>query len=229
MTNTPWLSRHQLPAFKRLNLQFDMYLLRQDFISFKEGKDFDAYDGEYKALFENNTGFDTVNNMSARDTKLRYNTMPLTTFDEDFDLAKREELSGSFWDRKVVQNTPASDERYYRKLAQGMPSYTRQVLETFKPYLHRTRYANLRAGQRIDEHVDYDTRYSVRLHMAIETNEGCTNSWRMPDGTIETCHIPADGSVWFVNQGIPHWAANAGDRDRVHLIMSVDSQAVLDL
>ena len=226
---TTWLNRHQLPPYKKLSITFDHVRLLEEFNLFQSGKDFNAYDGEYKALFNNNTGINAVNNMSNSDTKLRYNTMPLTVFDSEFDLSQRQEHSNSLWDKKVVRNDPASDERFYRKIVQDIPSYTKSVLAAFSPHIHRTRFANLSAHQRIDEHVDYDTKYSVRLHIAIATNDRCTNSWRMPDGTISTVHIPADGSVWFVNQGIPHWAVNDSDTDRVHLIMSVDSQAVLDM
>lgn len=228
MTNT-WLNRHQLPPYKKLSIKFDHSRLLEEFQFFQSNKNFDAYDGEYKSLFSNNTGTEKVNNMSNRDTKSRYNTMPLTIFDDSFNLSKRTELSNSFWDKKVVNNDPQSDERFYRKIVHDIPSYTSEVLAAFHPHLHRTRFAKLSAGQRIDEHVDYDTRYSVRLHIAIITNDGCTNSWRMPDGSVSTVHMPADGSVWFVNQGIPHWATNDCDTDRIHLIMSVDSQSVLEM
>jgi quercetin dioxygenase-like cupin family protein len=47
-------------------------------------------------------------------------------------------------------------------------------------------------------------------------------------GNPDERHFPTDGSVWFINPGVKHWATNDGDAERVHLILSVDSQDILD-
>lgn len=39
--------------------------------------------------------------------------------------------------------------------------------------------------------------------------------------------MPADGHVWFVNPGVKHFAVNHGSTERVHLIISADSQSLL--
>ena len=41
-------------------------------------------------------------------------------------------------------------------------------------------------------------------------------------------HFPADGTVWFINPGVKHWAKNDGEEERIHLIVSVDSQEILN-
>lgn len=230
MTNM-WLNKNQLPAYKKLKIRFDPDRLLEDLRYLMKERSFNAYDNEYKDLFHGNTlddGKANLHNQNYSNIKDQFNTLPLTVFDEDFDLSKRVELSNSIWDRKVAKNNPKFDERFYRKLVDGIPEHTASVIETFSPYVHRTRYTKLKSGQRISEHVDYDTKYSVRLMMAIDTNDKCSNHWRMPDGTIESVHLPADGTIWFINQGIPHWAINDGDTDRVHIVLSVDSQKVLD-
>lgn len=229
MANT-WLDKNQLPPFKRLKITFDADRLRDELHMLMQLRGFDAYDNEYKELFHGNatTDPDKARNRNMVAIKDQFNTLPLTVFDDDFDLSKREEMSNSIWDRRIAKNNVKLDERFYRKPIDGIPEHTASVMKAFAPFVHRTRYTKLDAGQRIDEHVDYDTKYSVRLMMAIETNDSCTNSWRMADGSVQTVHIPADGSIWFINQGLPHWAANDGDNDRVHLILSVDSQQVLD-
>jgi Aspartyl/Asparaginyl beta-hydroxylase len=230
MTNT-WLDKNQLPPFKRLKIQFDPIKLRDELQHLMSDRGFDAYDNEYKELFHGNASSDTerAHNKNMVNIKDQFNTLPLTVFDEDFDLSQRVEMSNSIWDRRVAKNSTKLDERFYRKPVDGIPEHTASVMAAFAPFVHRTRYTKLNSGQSISEHVDYDTKYSVRLMMAIDTNDKCLNSWRMPDGRIETVHIPADGSIWFINQGLPHWADNPGDSDRVHLILSVDSQSVLDM
>jgi hypothetical protein len=80
----------------------------------------------------------------------------------------------------------------------------------------------------IKPHIDYDTIYGVRLHIAIETNELCFNGGWDENGKEFKFHIPADGHVWFINTGVKHFAANNGDTPRIHLVMSVDSQAILN-
>ena len=40
--------------------------------------------------------------------------------------------------------------------------------------------------------------------------------------------FPADGTVWFINPGVKHWAKNDGEEERIHLIVSVDSQEILN-
>ena len=230
MTNT-WLDKNQLPPFKRLNIKFDPIKLKDELDTLMHLRGFDAYDKEYKELFHGNSSTDPerAQNKNMTSIKDQFNTLPLTVFDDDFDLSKRVEMSNSIWDRRVAKNNTKLDERFYRKPVEGIPEHTASVMRAFEPFVHRTRYTRLCAGQRIDEHVDYDTKYSVRLMMAIDTNDQCTNSWRMPDGSIETCHLPADGSIWFINQGLPHWAINDGTTDRIHLILSVDSQSVLEI
>jgi hypothetical protein len=37
-------------------------------------------------------------------------------------------------------------------------------------------------------------------------------------------HLPADGGVWFLNQGYEHWVKNDSDVDRVHLVVVVTGQ-----
>jgi hypothetical protein len=229
MTST-WLDKNQLPPFKRLKIQFDPVKLRDELAYLTNTRDFNAYDNEYKELFHGNASADNdhAHNKNKVSIKEQFNTLPLTVFDENFDLSQRTEMSNSIWDRRVAKNNTKLDERFYRKPVDGIPSHTASVMKSFAPYVHRTRYTKLCAGHRIDEHVDYDTKYSVRLMMAIDTNDQCINGWRMPNGETELVHIPADGSIWFINQGIPHWAINNGQTDRVHLILSVDSQRVLD-
>ena len=41
---------------------------------------------------------------------------------------------------------------------------------------------------------------------------------------IQKMHMPADGSVYFLNTGMTHWAENNGDNGRIHLVISLNGQ-----
>lgn len=98
--------------------------------------------------------------------------------------------------------------------------YLSQVLaEWSKLMLHpcRVRIVYLKPGANLAWHQDTpDSIYSVRLHAAIETNEGC-----LFESKDESVHMPADGSVWFVQVNRVHRVQNLGTTERVHLMANV--------
>ena len=134
--------------------------------------------------------------------------------------------SGTRWDSRVAKRDERADERWYRKLQDDTPEYFKYVFQRI-PGAHRTRFARLAARSSVKPHIDYDTTYSIRLHIAIHTNADCVNGGEDMVGTKIEQHIPADGSVWFVNPGMKHWAHNLGKTPRDHLIVSVDGQDLL--
>ena len=80
--------------------------------------------------------------------KTSYQQLSLTEFDDTYELSKRTELSGSAWDTRVEKRDPKADERWYGKVKDDVPSYLREVLDTFKG-AHRTRFAYLAANSEI--------------------------------------------------------------------------------
>jgi len=97
----------------------------------------------------------------------------------------------------------------------------------FDGKIHRTRFAKLAPHSSVKPHIDYDTLYGVRLHIAFETNDDCVNGGWDKNGLQTKVNIPADGSIWFVNPGVKHYAINDGATERNHLILSLDSQECL--
>ena len=73
-------------------------------------------------------------------------------------------------------------------------------------------------------HMDYNTSYSVRYHIPIQTNPWSYIGIQRKNELPEVKHLPADGGVWFINQGWKHSAWNLGQTDRIHLIVSVMGQ-----
>ena len=232
-----WKSRHELPVIKKLDYQFDIEKLKLELNEFAKEKVWDGLGSDYAHMCETHTKLpkmffkeeelDGVDHVCDLDWEASsYQQLSLTEFDKDYDLSKRIEKSGSRWDKRIAKKDPKADERWYGKIKDDVPPYLREVLNTF-PGAHRTRFANLAPKSEVKPHIDYDTLYGIRLHIALNTNDECFNGGWDKDGNEISYHIPADGSVWFVNPGVKHYAKNNGNTPRNHLIISMDSQEIL--
>ena len=239
MTDTKWKGRYSLPVIAKLDYQFDIVRLKEELAQFAGDKIWDGLGSDYAHMCETHTKLpkmffkkeelDAVDSVCELDWEhTSYQQLSLTEFDEDYDLSQRTEKSGSAWDTRVAKHDPKADERWYRKIKDDVPAYLTEILQSF-PGVHRTRFAKLAAHSTVKPHIDYDTLYGVRLHIALDTNDECFNGGWTEDGEEVKFHIPADGSVWFINPGVKHYAVNSGDTARNHLIISMDSQEVLDV
>lgn len=86
---------------------------------------------------------------------------------------------------------------------------------------YRARLMQMEAeGEEMPFHTDA-ARETWRLHIPITTNPDSLFEWQRSDGTIESVHLPADGSAWLVRVDVNHRAINRskGDSSRVHLLM----------
>ena len=232
-----WKKRYELPVLKRLpDYQFDPVLLVEAYKEYTSNKSWDGLGNEYAHMCETYTKLpkmffekkelENVNDISEIDwEEASYQQISLVDFDETFSLEKRTEHSGTRWDNTIPKNNPKADERFFRRRHENLPEYFHHVLDTIgKSVAHRTRFAKLKANSSIKPHIDYNTEYSVRLHIPIITNDKCSFGGVDGTGNIIESHMPADGSVWYINPGVKHWAKNKGNQDRIHMIISVDSQ-----
>lgn len=92
----------------------------------------------------------------------------------------------------------------------------------FRPY--RVRIMSLtNEGAAMPFHVDAK-KETWRLHIPITTNENCFFEWERGDGSIESVHLPADGSAWLVRVDVRHRAVNFSNQasERVHLLMGLN-------
>ncbi|GAB1584236.1 hypothetical protein [Phyllobacterium phragmitis] len=90
-----------------------------------------------------------------------------------------------------------------------------------KPY--RARIMQLESeGDEMPWHTDAD-REAWRLHVPIITNPNSFFEWQRADGSIESVHLPADGSAWLVRVDVMHRAVNRSKEpaNRVHLLMGL--------
>jgi hypothetical protein len=236
--NTKWKNRFELPVIKKLNIEFDIDRLKLELEQFSKNKIWDGLGSEYASLCENHT---KLPKMFFKDAELEnitcisdlnwpdasYQQLSLTEFDNTFNLDQRTEKSNTAWDDRIAKHNYEADERWFKKIKSDVPPYMKEILEQFDGKAHRARFANLSAKSSVKPHIDYDTTYGIRLHIAVNTNDQCYNGGWDKDGNEIKFHIPADGSVWFINPGVKHYAINNGDSDRNHLIISVDSQLIL--
>lgn len=237
--STTWKGRFELPVIRRLDLRFDVERLRAELNEYQQDKVWDGLGSDYASLCETHTklpkmffkeeeleGVDCVCDLDWE--KSSYQQLSITEFDDTYSLDQRTEKSGSVWDTRIAKHKSDADERWFRKVKEDVPSYMREILDHFGGKAHRARFANLASNSRVKPHIDYDTLYGIRLHIALTTNDQCYNGGWDKDGNEVKFHIPADGSVWLVNPGVKHYAVNDGNTDRNHLIISLDSQSILD-
>lgn len=78
-------------------------------------------------------------------------------------------------------------------------------------------------GEEMPFHRDAD-KETWRLHIPIRTNPDSFFEWRRKDGSVESVHLPADGSAYLVRVDLEHRAVNRSSDpvDRVHLLMGVN-------
>ena len=91
----------------------------------------------------------------------------------------------------------------------------------------RVRLAVLMPGMTIQRHRDYDPSYICRYHLPLITNDQVEFGMAI-DGVDTQFAMPADGSIYFFNSGLPHWVTNNGTESRLHLIVDTNGQLDLD-
>jgi hypothetical protein len=93
------------------------------------------------------------------------------------------------------------------------------VLAQFQCNLQCVRFLRLAAGSTIREHRDYDLGYDegrIRLHIPIITNP-------QVEFFLDAHRVDMnEGECWYLDLSLPHWVANRGPTDRVHLVIDCE-------
>lgn len=122
--------------------------------------------------------------------------------------------------------SPIADEKLYDKRNKYCKGYVAEVMDMLEEHIGhvaRSRYAVLKAGEEIKPHLDINTDKAIRIHIPLITHEDVKIGVKGKKATHEI-HMPADGGVWFMNQGYSHWVKNDSNLDRVHLVFVVTGQ-----
>jgi len=235
---TTLLDRKQLPGFLKLPYRFDMDKLLTAFEKFNDPNlynDLDASnpDSAYGDFYNSKTKLDHLKKFAdtsedvAQGSKF-YRQLSLTEFDGERPERKLDNDNSVTTYRKSTKvGDPAyqavMDERRYTRRKDICTGYWNDVLDTFKAPVTRTRFAYMAPGHSIKPHIDYNTTYSIRVHIPIITNQDAVMCVKDKIG-VSRIHMPADGSVYFLNTGLTHWAENNGNEGRTHLVISLNGQ-----
>jgi hypothetical protein len=112
-----------------------------------------------------------------------------------------------------------------------------EVRELLKPYgnkIHRVRFMRLKPGggelERHTDQVDPDSGGSMgklaRIHFSIKTNDDVKFTVWDTKGNPQTIHM-ATGECWFLDTRKPHMAINAGNEERIHLVVDIETEKEL--
>lgn len=118
---------------------------------------------------------------------------------------------------------PAFDERNYTKPTEHMSGYIQDFCDSFESDACRSAVVSLLPGKFISPHFDIGPEFITRLQIPIVTNEKAVIGVKTAGGWNEY-HLPADGSIFFINAGWEHWAINGGDEIRYQLRVCLMSQ-----
>lgn len=230
------LDRKQLPAFIKLPYQFDMNKILEAFEPFRN------VDG-YQDLNYNNPDAAYLHLGKEKEFHLNkfihdnevgkgfsdfYRQLSLTEYNENSQDIEPNGKGIATYKASSIKSSknynPILDERNYTTRKDICTGYWNDILDTFKAPITRTRFAFLAPKHQIKPHIDYNTTYSIRVHIPIITNPDSYLCAYDYDGNIIKQHCPADGGVWFLNTGMKHWAENNGSEGRIHLIISLNGQ-----
>lgn len=206
--------RKELPPYALMPYKFDIEKIRKELIHMpNKVRDHISNTCDIPAHLNTDT-VDGAYSSHAFDT---YHMIPLTEYDE--------KNTEEFDDYKTVKN-PMKDERRYTKVLDWVKdTYLEEVLNTFKGQVTRTHMRRMNPGGYIKYHYDYNTKYSIRFHIPLTTNEGALFRFKLnPKDEEQVLHMPADGSCYFFNAGYLHQAENNGTTDRDHLVLAVHGQ-----
>lgn len=237
------LTREHLPLFKVLPrkpidiLELQSQIKQYGFDDYSKYVDLDAK-GEYMHLCNqyNETHTRFINDEEALKARGQYDgqmyrQLALTKFDHvtypnvNFTEAitdKRKAIRAATT-RTSPNYLPQLDERNYCIPNENAKGMLLDILNSFKAKFTRVRLAVLMPGFEGKPHIDYNTDYSIRVHIPIFTSEKATFSYMTERGTT-TEHMPADGRMWYVNTGYTHFVSNTGSAPRLHIVVNLESQ-----
>jgi len=239
--------KRDLPLVGKLNFTFDVEKLTEELSKFIEFNSLISYNetGKDKASNENNYNLKNKNkNLFINNYKEIYKLYAVVGFqslsDEAVLLAettdiKMEDLSP--YDRARGMRLTASryyhphyDERNYTKPTEYYKGYFKTVLESFSDEVCRSGTVCLHPDKFLSPHFDIGPEYVVRLHIPIITNELSILGLRSKtDKNLwEIYHLPADGSIYFINSGYEHFAINEGVNSRYHIRVCLNGQQSIE-
>lgn len=131
------------------------------------------------------------------------------------------DASGSLYDKKT--NSFTGSEYDFTEWNPHLPTYTRSIIEYLendqRVKIGRARFMLLPSRKGLSIHRDFEKRY----HLVIKTNPSALFGIAENSGPVKAVcyHIPADGHFYEVDTTKDHFVYNAGDDDRIHLVLNI--------
>jgi|TARA_R110000744_G_scaffold371841_1_gene483086 hypothetical protein len=190
-------NRHELPNFKKIHVKVDV------------DKILKIYNDNIKNLEDEKDHISTVFGTQYVSSN-NYDQYLVTEYDDKSDSEEEKDLT---------------NEKKYTKLSDWVKgTYIEEVLNMFESPFTRSRFCVIKPGGFILPHMDYNTNYSVRYQIPIQSNDWSFMGMQRKGENPEIKNFTADGSTWFFNPGWKHSAWNMGDADRIHLVICVNGQ-----
>lgn len=95
----------------------------------------------------------------------------------------------------------------------------KKLVDQLQCPVNSVRLLNLKAGAIIKQHRDVELAFekgSARLHFPVQTN----NQVEFYVNDIRVTMLP--GECWYINANLPHRVTNAGNTDRIHLVIDCE-------
>jgi hypothetical protein len=237
-------NKRDLPFILKLKKKLDIDRLRSELVYLlnlsKNDTSFtyDKASSEHNYNLANTKGVNFVHNYNEiYKTYAKIGFQSLT--DEALNLAKTIEKNvESFtpYERaKGMKNTgsvyyhPFYDERNYTKRTEFCTPYINEILDGFGSDVScRSAIVTLEPGKFLSPHFDIGPEYVVRLQIPIITNTEAVMGFRKDNDTWYEYHMPADGTMYFVNSGWEHYAVNNGTENRYQLRICLHGQESLE-
>jgi len=234
-------NRKQLPTFRALNRKFDLAAVLAhceqhnlfDYTRFNDIKR--SADSHYKNFVVGNShaknSFFIADGEAPLEGEL-YKQLYLTGSKLDSTRPIEEiETSVKTRFRRIDPSSkdyiPELDEHNFGKPNEYYTGAFKDLLDQFRSPLTRVRLAVLMPGMTIKRHRDADPSYFCRYHLPLITNSQVEFGMEV-NGQDELFNMPADGSIYFFNSGLPHWVSNRSNEPRLHLIVDTNGQLDLD-
>jgi hypothetical protein len=163
----------------------------------------------------------------------KFKQIQLTRFDESKSRGPVEFKNTSFTERIRRQDPshpgyiPEADELNYGVRSELVKGEIEKIFDMFTSKITRARLTFLDAHHDIKPHIDYDTTLVCRYHIPILTNSE-VKFFIQSKNIVHEFTMPADGRIFFFNQGLKHWVKNDSDYPRLHLIIDVHGQTELE-
>jgi hypothetical protein len=116
----------------------------------------------------------------------------------------------------AIYPDPNAPDGYVETEQMSRCNYVPEILKTFECELQTVRFLKLAASSTIKRHRDYELGYEdgfIRVHIPAMTNE-------QVDFVLAEEHLTmCVGEAWYLNVNNYHSVVNAGESDRIHLVI----------